>query len=117
MGGESAGVDTSAVPAGVRGYFANLGRLQGETVTIVATGVAADGAAIVIFTVHAGGRPVGVHVDLDEFTKLFEPNTAEVLPQVVSDEIAEPAGTGELRDVDWADRLVGDPQSVGRRRI
>lgn len=101
----------------IRSYFANPNRLQGEAVEIVATGIASDGAAIVVFRDQAHGPLWGLHVDLTEFSALFDPRDATSLAQVISDEIAEPGGAGEKLDVEWAQGLVDHPESVRWRLI
>ena len=87
-------VDAVAVLDGVRKYFDNSTRIDGETVTIVAAGIAPDGSVVVVYRAQ-DGRPIqGLHIDLDRFAAIFDPVS------------------GELRDVDSADHPVDEPRGI-----
>ena len=115
--GSGTSIDSEKFRSALRAYFDNPRRLQGENVSILATGEAEDGAEIVIAKLEPTGTLLGVHVHLSEFASQFDPNDAVALANVVADEIAEPAGTAEHLDVPWAVGLVERPEQVGWRLL
>jgi hypothetical protein len=101
----------------IRAYFDVPDRAHGDRVTIINTGIAADGVPVIIYTEYAGGPLVGMHVDLEKFAPLFGPGvtSAQLGEIVASNEIADPGGPGTHLDVDWADGLVPNPSEIGWR--
>jgi hypothetical protein len=100
--------------ASIRSYFGERRWAHGEHVVIVATGVSADGAAVVLFREREGSPLLGIHVHVEEFATLFSPwlTSAQLGDIVAADEIADPGGPGVMLDVSWAHGLVADPDSV-----
>ena len=104
--------EAQQVLEGIRAYFLNPRRLEGEDARILATSVTPDGAAIVIFLRREDGPVEGIRVDLDSFSAMFEPRDLDFLARVIATDLIAQPGRGRPLNEDWAVGLVDRPREV-----
>lgn len=105
--------DTRLFNAAIQDCFSERGPLHDDGVTILATGVGDDGSSRIVYRVRGRAVMLGLHVDLERFATLFDPNDPAYLGRVLaSDELADPADAGDLTNEDWGRGLVPDPACI-----
>lgn len=81
---------------------------------LIATAVAGEDTAIVIYRGAEGAPLVGKFYEYSSFAALFDPNTpADLADAVTVNEIVGPSGSGRIRNYSWERELTGLDEPVG----
>lgn len=81
---------------------------------LIATAVAGEDTAIVIYRGSEGAPLVGKFYEYSALSALFDPNTpADVADAVIVNELVGPSGSGRVRNYPWERELTGLDEPVG----
>lgn len=81
---------------------------------LIATAVAGEDTAIVIYRESEGSPLVGKFYEYSALSALFDPGTpADVTDAVVVNELVGPSGSGHVRNYPWERELTGLDEPVG----